>query len=123
MSKRKGELSTARIDREWPHQVAILDDLCCRENYWILDAFCRARSASPRARSVIAIWPDGKLATFRIYCFQERVHAQEFIKAFGGEPFDPSDRAKGRKDTWFRTDEWRPILESGPLRVPDSLRG
>ena len=40
MPRRKGELSNARIDRDWPHQVALLDDLCVMENYALICKFC-----------------------------------------------------------------------------------
>lgn len=33
MTRRKGELSAARIDREWPHQVALPADQGIGENY------------------------------------------------------------------------------------------
>jgi hypothetical protein len=46
MSRRKGELTRAGIDRQWPHQVALKAPL--GERYPEMIAFCRERSAAPR---------------------------------------------------------------------------
>jgi hypothetical protein len=123
MSRRKGELSNWRIDHDWPHQVAILRELCCMDNLEVVQKFSSARSCSPRNRSVTIIWADRKPEIHSVYCFSDPAHAQEFINEFGGYHFDPvKDRAKGRKDTWFRSEPWQLILESGPLSVPQMLR-
>lgn len=123
MSKRKGELSNAAIDRGWPHQVALLDDLCVWNNFTIVRRFCESLSIAPRSRSVIAVWPNRKQEDFRLHCFAERADAEAFAAEFGGVHFDPiKDRGKGkRRNAWIRTGEWRRVLESGPLKVPDFL--
>jgi hypothetical protein len=42
---------------------------------------------------------------------------------FGGVLFDPKrDRGKGKmRNAWVRTEEWRRVLESGPLKIPEIL--
>jgi hypothetical protein len=52
-------------------------------------------------------------------CFAERADAEAFMAKFGGVPFDPKkDRGKGKlRSTWIRTEEWRRVLESGPLKL------
>ncbi|WP_419697304.1 hypothetical protein ACN2CC_35460 (plasmid) [Mesorhizobium muleiense] len=63
-----GELSYSAIDRAYPYQVALPDDICCMHNLTLIMEFCEARGA------------------------------------------------------WHRKDEYKRILESGPLRVPEILR-
>lgn len=123
MSKRKGELSSLRIDIDWPHQVAILETLCCMDNFETVQKFADARSRSPRGQQVSIVWPNGKSEIHSVYCFSDAAHAQEFIDEFGGYHFNPTtDRKKGQRDRWFRTEPWQLILESGPLSVPKMLR-
>jgi hypothetical protein len=123
MSKRKGELSNAAVDRRWPHQVALLDDLCVMNNFEIIRRFCEKRSISPRSPAVTAVWPNRKCETFRLHCFAERADAEAFMAEFGGVLFDPKrDRGKGKmRNAWVRTEEWRRVLESGPLKIPEIL--
>lgn len=123
MTKRKGELSAAQIDRRWPHQVAIPDDLCVMENFEIIRDFCGGRSIAPRSRAVYAEWPCGNFELHRVHCFADPADAAAFIERFGGTPFDPArDRVKGRSDRWLREGEYRRVLTSGPLSVPPILR-
>lgn len=123
MPKRKGELSNAAIDRLWPYQVALLDDLCVMHNFQIIRRFCENLSIAPRERSVTAVWPNRKCETFRLHCFAERADAEAFIAEFGGVHFDAkTDRGKGkRRDAWVRNEEWQRVLESGPLKIPEIL--
>jgi hypothetical protein len=79
MPKRKGELSNAAIDRLWPHQVALLDDLCVMHNFQIIRHFCENLSIAPRERSVTAVWSNRKCEKFRLHCFAERADAEAFI--------------------------------------------
>jgi hypothetical protein len=37
---RKGELSKGKIDREWPHQVALPAQRCIGQNYVTIHLFC-----------------------------------------------------------------------------------
>lgn len=124
MSKRKGELSDATIDRKWPHQVALPGDLCVMANFRILHEFCRGLSVSPRGRSVTAEWSNHKAETFRLFCFADRADSEAFAAQFGGVHFDPKrDRGRGKlRNQWRRSDEYVRVLELGPLRVPDILR-
>ena len=115
-------LSNSTVDREWPHQVAIFDDLCCYTNYEIIVRFCASLSVCRKTRQVTTLWPNGKCETHRLCCFKERADAQAFIDHFGGVHFDPvKDRVKGRRGAWIRSDEWTKVTESGPLRVPAIL--
>ena len=52
MTRRKGELTSNRIDREWPHQVALPADQVRGENYDITYDFCRGLSLCPRGHTV-----------------------------------------------------------------------
>jgi hypothetical protein len=47
MTRRKGELSANRIDREWPYQVAVRADQIMGKNHDIIHEFCRGLSLCP----------------------------------------------------------------------------
>ena len=47
MVYRKGELTKARINRDWPHQLALPVELATGKNYTILDRFCRVCPFAP----------------------------------------------------------------------------
>jgi len=48
MVYRKGELTSAGIDRGWPHQVALLASFVVGRQYMILHRFCNGLSLCPR---------------------------------------------------------------------------
>lgn len=52
MTRRGGGASPAQIDREWPYQVALPDDLCVDRNYTIISRFLQARGFSCKTRAV-----------------------------------------------------------------------
>jgi hypothetical protein len=94
MTRRKGELTASRIDRDWPHQVALPADRVVGENYSITHDFCRSLSLCPRGHSVVR----GSV-TYVIFCFAEPTDADHFRERFNGERFDPKE--KGRRNNWF----------------------
>jgi hypothetical protein len=77
---RKGELNSGRIDREWPHQVALSADYVQGRQYMILHRFCNGLSLCPRRQSYRK---DGQ--DFIVYCFAERSDAELFSMHFDGE--------------------------------------
>jgi hypothetical protein len=103
MSRRKGELTAALIDRGWPYQVALPEDACSGDNYKIHADFCRDLSLCPRGKAVFHgdQW-------WRVFCFSDPIHADAFRERFGGEPFNPEDRGRGA--AWA---QWR---KPGPGR-------
>src|SRR5437870_10877932 len=92
--KRKGELSPARVDREWPHQVMLPADQCLGQHNVIAE-FCANLSLCPRGHSLVVSdkW-------HRVFCFAEIAHAEKFQGRFGGEWFDPARRAGG--NSWMK---------------------
>ena len=52
MTSRKGELTPATIDREWPHQVALAADQVKGANNAVIHEFCRGLSLCPRNHTV-----------------------------------------------------------------------
>ena len=94
MTSRKGELTPATIDREWPHQVALPADQVKGTNNAVIHEFCRGLSLCPRNHTV-----QRDDVTYVVYCFAESSHAALFRERVGGEPFDPKDRGRGRD--WF----------------------
>ncbi|MBO0755514.1 MAG: hypothetical protein J2P54_06610 [Bradyrhizobiaceae bacterium] len=90
MTRRKGEVSSRKIDRDWPYQVAVPADQVAGENYNIKHEFCRVLSLAPRGHSVRRGHTD-----YVVFCFADPAHAGMFRERFGGEPFDPKDRGRG----------------------------
>ncbi|MER9236908.1 hypothetical protein NKI56_33795 [Mesorhizobium sp. M0622] len=45
----------ARIDREWPYQIALPDDLCTGHSFALIREFCEERGLVPMTRQVQAI--------------------------------------------------------------------
>jgi hypothetical protein len=87
---RKGELSIARIDREWPHQVALPGNRCTGHTYVTIRLFCEGLSLCPRGH---CFRRDG--IDMNVFCFAERALAEHFHQArFGGEFIDPKDRPR-----------------------------
>jgi len=95
VSRRKGELSPAAIDRGWLYQVALRAEECRGTHYRTLHAFCLGLSLCPRGHSV-----RYKDEWWHAFCFAEKAHAEAFCDRFGGEHFDPSER--GRCKSWAR---------------------
>jgi hypothetical protein len=93
--RRKGELSSAAIDRGWPHQVVLPARLCERDGYNEIHEFCRDLTLCSRGH---ALYHDGQW--FRVYCFKEPADAQKFMERFDGEKFSPIER--GRGGNWAR---------------------
>lgn len=125
MTKRSSSIpSPGTIDNNWPHQVALAQDLCYAENYNLIRSFCEANGLDYQTRSVQAIWPDRRYLDIRLHCFIDRASAELFQAHFGGEFFDPKrDREGGTlRGSWRREGVWTRVLESGPLKIPQFLR-
>jgi hypothetical protein len=88
--RRKGELSAARVDRDWPHQIARRQGADSAAAFAAILAFCDEVSAAPRHHS--AVIDD---AWHTIFCFAKAADAALFREKFGGEPFDLKARGKG----------------------------
>ena len=89
MVYRKGELSKAMMDRDWPHQVALPASTCTGGNYVTIRLFCEPLSLCPRTHSFRRNDVD-----MIVFCFAERGHAELFTTRFGGEFIDPKTRPK-----------------------------
>jgi hypothetical protein len=91
MVRRKGELSKAMIDRDWPHQVALAAEFVASANFAAINDFCREEKLSLCARGHSFHRGTG---WFVVYCFAAREHAERFQRRFGGEFVDPATRPK-----------------------------
>jgi hypothetical protein len=89
MVYRKGELSPATIDREWPHQVALPADQCSGRAYATLHQFCAGLSLCPRGHSFRREDRD-----YVVFCFAHPVHAEAFRQRLGGEIIAPEKRPR-----------------------------
>jgi hypothetical protein len=88
---RRGELSKATIDRDWPHQVALPAYRCSGRNYVTIHLFRDGERLSlcPRGHS---FYRDG--VDMNVFRFAQHRHAEQFRERFGGEFIDPKDRPK-----------------------------
>ena len=89
MVVRKGELGTAQIDRDWPHQVALPERGVSGANYPIIEAFCKGLSVCQRHHSF-----RRDDMNFVVFCFAVEAHAQQFSVRFNGKLLKPKDRPK-----------------------------
>ena len=98
MTARKGELTKAQLDRDFPYQVAVAAERCTgTADGPLMDIFCSQIDVGPRYHSVRR---DDK--SYLVYCFSDPQHADLFTATFGGEPFKPAER--GRGSSWW---QWR----------------
>jgi hypothetical protein len=95
MVYRKGELSRARVDRGWPHQIALPAAVLLNGGDKTVRAFCDDLSLCARGH---AVFHEGQW--WNVYCFADAEHAETFMRQFGGEKFDPKERGKG--NNWAR---------------------
>jgi hypothetical protein len=86
---RKGELSKATIDRNWPHQVALPAAHSSGANHVTIRLFCEGLSLCTRGHA----FRRGDI-DMNVFCFAERPDAEQFQERFGGEFIDPIDRPK-----------------------------
>jgi hypothetical protein len=93
MVRRKGEMTDAQIDREWPHQVALAGELVKGRAYTVIREFCRSENLSlcPRGHSF-----RGEDDWYICFCFAKQEHAMRFQQRFGGELMDPHGGRGGR---------------------------
>ena len=93
MGRRKGELSSGTIDREFPYQVIVLATAVAgNEGGATLERALQGLSVCGRHHSV---FKDDQWHT--VLCFSDKTHAEVFRERFGGEPFDPASRGRGHK--------------------------
>jgi hypothetical protein len=78
MVYRKGELSKAAMDQDWPHQVALPAYRCLGHNYLTMRFFCEGEGLSlcPRTPSLRRTDQD-----VLVFSFAERTHAEHFLLA------------------------------------------
>jgi hypothetical protein len=104
MSRRKGEISPAVIDRRWPFQVALHAEICTDDQFAPLHGLGQSLNAAPRWRHVTKKEATGYEATYNLVCFARKEEAQAFIDQAGGRHFDPVKDREGPKNrniwTW-----------------------
>jgi len=88
MVYRKGELTSAGIDRGWPHQVALTAEYIQGRQYMILHRFCNGLSVCPRHQHYRK---DDR--EYVLYCFKEKSDAQLFPDALRRRADDARDQA------------------------------
>lgn len=95
ISRRKGELSPAGIDRGWPFQVALPSDKCHYKDH---DTPYGVQQGLVALRA----WPLGiyQDSGYNVFCYADKADAEAFTAEFGGEWFDPRER--GRCHAWYK---------------------
>jgi len=86
--RRRGELSKSMIDRDWPHQVALLAPVVVVRFKEINEA-ARRLSACPRTHAFRRDDVDHV-----VYCFAVEEDAKAFKALFGGELMGAEDRPR-----------------------------
>jgi len=115
MSRRKGELSPATIDRRWPFQVALHAEVCTDDQFARLHDLGQSLKAAPRWRHIIKKEATGYEATYNLVCFARKEEAQAFIDQAGGRHFDPAkDREELKKRNIWTWHEWGTTRERYP---------
>lgn len=89
MSRRKGELNQAGIDRQYPHQVALPSRVTEGRALSDVLSFARGLSMAPLRPS----FHRGQ-EYWTVWCFADRDEAQSFQQRFGGEFMAPEDRPR-----------------------------
>jgi len=91
VTRRKGEYSNSRLDREFPHQVILPANRCTGENGAAMNNFCANLALGPGHHSLF--YED---RWHLVYCFANAAHADLFQEKFGGENLNPAARGRGR---------------------------
>jgi hypothetical protein len=113
MSNRKGELSHAAVDREWPHQVALPAGFVTGSKHEIIERIKADLGGCSRGHSV-----RHNDTSYVVFCFADSSKANIFRELFHGEPFDPKDRGRGSR--WW---EWRkPARRQTPQAIRHQVR-
>lgn len=100
MSRRKGELTPAAIDRGWPYQIALLQELSLGKLGSEQAEFCEKQKLLRCVRGHSVFYGDRH---YNVHCFATKAGAEVFLERFGGEWFDPRERGKGLNwNRWYK---------------------
>jgi hypothetical protein len=95
MTRRKGELTRRRIDREWPHQVALRANQLRGKKHEKVHDFCRNLLLCPRGHAFRRDDID-----YVVFCFADPTHADLFCARFKGEGCDQKQQ-RGKRSLQY----------------------
>jgi hypothetical protein len=106
MTYRKGEMTSKRIDREYPHQIELPIPEGGLKNIYEVEAFCREHGFEFATRGIGKLRRIDERDAVR-YCFKNACHAYAFQAAFGGERValpvkKPPAPSFGRRGLWSK---------------------
>jgi len=86
MTRRKGEMTRSRLNREFPHHVALAAD---KVRGLEVSATVRKAAGNLGAHALTYHETRGDNLDFVIFCFADAHNAEVFARVFGGELLKP----------------------------------
>jgi hypothetical protein len=89
---RRNEMTSAVLDKTYPHQVALPDKACMGALYTAIQEFTRNLSMARRTHTIVK---DDRW--YVVFCFAVEADAKAFCDTFSGESFNPKTRGRGAR--------------------------
>jgi hypothetical protein len=92
-------------DTNFPHCVALPEEVCTGQNFHKLRRFCEAKKLSLSRHGHSVSW---RHEYYQVFMFAEEADAEVFRKEFGGEAMHPSERGKGKNWSQWKKGTYMP---------------
>jgi hypothetical protein len=122
MTRRKGEITSKRIDHEYPHQIEIPipSGMAWAPGPHDMHEFCRSRGIQYATRGIGKLRREQERDAVR-YCFRVADDAEEFQAMYGGEHVvlpakKPAAESFGGRGLWSKRRREFKSLYRGPTR-------
>jgi hypothetical protein len=96
-------------DMNFPYWVALVEEKCVGQNYFVVRKFCEHRglSLSGHGHSV-----SYKSDWYQVFQFATDEDAECFCKEFGGDRMHPSEKGRGKHWSTWRKGTYKPKAKS-----------